>query len=451
MIASAQIATVGQIDDLANEVAAAAEGLGLGLGARVGLCAANGPGFFAALLGLRRAGCVVALLDGSAPQADRLDQSQRFGCRSALTVTQPWPTDPGWLDWTAVEEAAAAELPDGAAFLKITSGTSGEPRAVVATAEALVADEQALWTTMGLRDSDRILGAIPMCHSYGMGSVVLPALLRGIPIVLPDPGHPFGALMAARAHDVTFLPTVPAFLHGLVRSRNLPPAPRSLRLVVSAGAPLSPDAATQFRRACGLPVHVFYGASECGGISFDREGGAAERGTLGTPVDGVSIELVRDDPELPAERGRVAVRSQAVASGYTPTPDPHLGQGQYLSNDIGAWDGPELRLHGRIDAVINVRGKKVDPAEVEAVLSRHDAVREAAVIGIPDIDGSGQVVRAIVAGERSALDLDRLRAWCRHRLAEHKLPRSLIVVDRLPRTDRGKVDRRALIGLSSGS
>ena len=145
---------------------------------------------------------------------------------------------------------------------------------------------------MGLAAEERILSSIPMSHSYGLASVALPALVRGSLILLADEGSgPFGTLVAARTLDATFFPTVPAFLGALVRAPAPPRLPESLRLVITAGAPLPPETAVGFRRAYDRPVRVFYGSSETGGICFDREGGAGERGCVGEPVEGVRIEL----------------------------------------------------------------------------------------------------------------------------------------------------------------
>ena len=162
----------------------------------------------------------------------------------------------------------------------------------------------------------------------------------------------------------------------------------------------------------------------------------------------MEVELCEDDGDALVEGGRqgvVKVTSPAVGTSYYPMPLPALGNGSFRTTDLGSWDGAELRLHGRADAIINVRGKKVDPIEVERLLLGVDGVDDVAVVGIPDVGGSGELVRAVVAGE--GLRPEALRQWCRQRLSDHKVPRSVIVVDQLPRTDLGKIDRRALVKL----
>lgn len=445
-------ATVEEVEARAREVELLARRGGLEWGLTAGLCAPNGPAFLAGLLGLRRLGCVVALLDWRAPRHERLRLAERLGCLALLVGQQAWPRAENWQQWTKLlPPEGLPALPAGTAVLKVTSGTSGDPQAVAASSDALMSDEDALARTMGLRDSERILAAIPMSHSYGFSSVALPAIVRGSQIVVPDEGNPFAPMQTALGLDVTLLPTVPAYLETLTRATRPPRAPTSLRLVITAGAPLRPETAVAFQGTYGHAVHVFYGASECGGITYDREGWAAERGTLGTPVEGVTVELEALEAPEPRDRGRVRVNSAAVAAGYYPRADSRLGGGSFLTSDVGAFYNGELCLYGRIDTIINVRGKKVDPVEVETVLRQLAGVKEVAVVGVPDGAGAGEVVRAVVVPAAGGVDAEALRAYCRERLAEHKVPRSIVFLPELPRTDRGKLDRQALISIGAAA
>jgi acyl-CoA synthetase (AMP-forming)/AMP-acid ligase II len=409
----------------------------------VALATPNGPAFLAAFLALRRAGLGAALLDASAPAPERTRAAAAIGATALLTSPTGWPLSEAELVLVAIDPATAPTRIPGSPVVKVTSGSTGAPRGVVVTAENLCADEAALFASMALRDDERILAAIPMAHSYGLSSVALPAVLRGSLVILPDDAGPLAPLAAARAAEATFFPTVPAYLQGLVRLRRPELWPPSLRLVVSAGAVLSAATAAEFRAAHGQPVHCFYGASECGGICYDREGGAAERGSVGTPVEGVTITL--DDETAPAGAGgTVVVRSPAVGVGYLPAPSPGLAGGVFRSSDRAAWAGSELRLLGRSDGLINVKGKKVDPGEIEGVLSGLAGVDEVVVLGVPSrLDGS-QTVRAVVACPPGTLTAEDVVAFCRARLAEHKVPRSVRLVPEIPRTARGKVDRAAL-------
>jgi long-chain acyl-CoA synthetase len=436
-------ATVGDLEAQSRALAAPLEGARLPPGALLGLSAPNGSAFLAGLLAARRAGLGTVLLDPQAPPADARRTATGLGAAAVLACPAAFPRSAS--EWSV--ERLPGDVPPpppGCPIVKVTSGSTGEPRGVAVPAAALVADEQGLFTTMGLRDDDRIVAAIPMAHSYGLSSVALPALLRGLPLVLPAGTSPLAPLDAARRLEATFFPTVPAYLGGLVRLGRGERWPPSVRLVVSAGAPLTAATAAGFREVYGHAVHGFYGASECGGICYDRDGGAAERGTVGTPVDGVRVAL-EPLPGVGDGEGAVVVQSAAVAWGYLPTPDPRLGDGRFRAGDRAAWVDRELQLRGRVDALINVRGRKVDPVEVERVLLDIPGVREVAVVGVPSPPDGGETVRAVVACPPGAVTPAQVLAFCRERLAEHKVPRSLRLVSELPRTARGKLDRQALV------
>jgi long-chain acyl-CoA synthetase len=207
--------------------------------------------------------------------------------------------------------------------------------------------------------------------------------------------------------------------------------------VISAGAPLHATTAARVRDLFGRAVHVFYGASECGGIAYDAEGGAALRGTVGRPIDGVSVTL--------DEGGAVTVRSAAVALRHVPEDDGHVGSGVFRSADLATWTpAGELALVGRADALINVGAKKVHPAEIETVLRAMPGVREAFVLGVAATGDARTIVRAFVACDPSSLTYAAVSSWCRERLAAHKVPRSIVRLETIPKNARGKVDRAAL-------
>ena len=418
-------ATRGEIDALATALASRLTSAGVTPGVTVLLAAPNGAGFLAAIVACRRAGLVPALCDSAAPPVERERIARALGAAVELVGDLAFPQDAAAL---VVRKTGVAARVAAGDYVKITSGSSGEPGGVAVGAEALAADDDQLAASMGLAAQDRFLAAIPWSHSYGLSSLVLPALRRGSLLVLPGEGGPWAPLAAARALEATVFPTVPVYLRSIVEIAPRDAWPESLSKVVSAGARLAPDDARAFREKFGRPAHAFYGASECGGITYDREGGAAERGTVGTPVEGVRVRL--DD-------GVIVVASAAVASGV------------FRTADRGQWCAGELRLLGRLDAVVNVEGKKVDPAEVEGVLAGLPGVREAVVLGVLAPGSGKEIVRAVIAREPGRLSYEEVASWCRSRLAPHKVPRSIVLVDTIPRTARGKVDRAALRSLDA--
>jgi long-chain acyl-CoA synthetase len=447
-------ATVEEVDALARAAGRSLGGLHpLPPNTAVGLAAPNGPGMLASLLALRRAGIAAVLLDPRTPEAEALRTVEALGASAVLRCRAGWPRGPE--DWTlTMAPDPHLHLPD-VAVVKLTSGSTGAPRGIATPSEALVADDAALAVTMGIQDGDRLLATIPLSHSYGLSSLAMPALMRGTLLILPEEDRVFDPFDAAARTGATVFPTVPAVLDALLRLNEPPPWPASLRLVLTAGAPLSPATAARFRDVFGLPVHVFYGASECGGICYDREGTAGERGTVGTPVEGVRVDLEPVDNEdgEPEEGGRVTVRSPAVAAGYLPAlpapaaDDDRLSGGRFVNGDMAVWKDGELVLRGRADDQINIKGKKVNPREVETVVGQLPGVLEVAVLGVPLSGRPDHVLRAVIACLPGSLTVEEVVAWCRPRLSPHKVPRSVVLVPELPRNTRGKLDRRELRAL----
>lgn len=438
--------TFGDVDTLAQDVSDRVATVGLQRGTLVGLAAGSGPAFFAGLLALRRLGIAVLLLDPLAPVEDRRRAARSLGANAVLDCVDGWPSSGAAFHIHRIQPPVAMRSRADVAIVKLTSGSTGAPRGVAMCSEHVLADEAALAHTMGLRATDRLLAAIPLSHSYGFTTLALSALVRGLTLVVPADRGPFSSLAAARTLQATVFPTIPAYIQALLKLTPPPSWPESIRLVISAGAFLPSATAAKFREVYGQPVHAFYGASECGGICYDREGGAAERGTVGTPVEGVRLSLRAVDPEAP-EEGVITVESSGVGATYLPEPDSRLGAGSFATSDIGVWEGDEVVLRRRVDRVINVRGRKVDPGEVERVLADIDGVDEVVVIGVPGPTGD-EIVRAIVAGPLARrLHYRDVAVWCRQRLADHKVPRSVVFLEAIPRTSRGKVDRAALVAL----
>jgi long-chain acyl-CoA synthetase len=454
----------GAVADLARGVAGRIEAFeaagALPANRPIAFAAANGIGFLAGFLALRSLSRPALLLDSGTPEAERLRIARRLGAVAILECPCSWPTSPEGFALRAVaaadEEEAGDESGEGTGFsdpevypdlavIKVTSGSTGAPRGIATPSEALIADDEQLGRSMGLLPDDAFVATVPMTHSYGLSSLAMPALLRGQVLVLPEGDSPVEPLAAAEDCGATIFPTVPAYLDALLRTSHPPAWPQTLRLALTAGAPLPRATAVRFRETFGQPVHVFYGASESGGICFDREGGAGERGTVGTPVDGVSLRLLDSDEN---GAGVVAVTSPAVALGYLPESDERLAGGTYRTSDFACFRDGEMVLLGRVDDLVNIKGKKVNPREVERVLGELLGVHEVAVLGVPRAACGGEVLRAVIACGDGALSTDQVLAWCRPRLAAHKVPRSVVLVRTLPRTDRGKLDRAALLDLA---
>jgi acyl-coenzyme A synthetase/AMP-(fatty) acid ligase len=404
----------------------------------IGMAVKNGPEFLAAVLAIWRRSGVALLIDAGTPAARCREIAAGFG---AIGVIRTREADSPIFESI---HPTVGTVHEGAAIIKLTSGTTGAPRGILLSSPAVRADSEAIEAVMGIRAGDRIGACIPMSFSYGFGSLVVPALLFQRQLVEPDPGRPLGIMTAARRFEASILPTVPVFLSALLKRDADWQLPPSIRLVVSAGAPLPSEVARRFRARFGQPIHVFYGASECGGITYDRFGDAAERGTVGTPVPGVQVSL-------DSVSGVLEVRSPAVASCYVP-PDPALSKGVFRTSDLASWEGAELRLLGRQGSLINVGGHKVNPREVESVISRLPGVDAVFVIPI-ETEQRYTVCCAVI--ESLEVTRHQVHTWCQEHLQSFKCPKRITIVSELPRTARGKfaakaIRELALAGANSG-
>jgi long-chain acyl-CoA synthetase len=406
-----------------------------GPGAVIALRVEPGPGMLAAFLACRAAEACVLLLDSSVTQEEEREIVARLGACCVWDSSQSLRSEDlasqgvRWL-------SGSARLPESAC-LKLTSGSTGEPAGVRTSPGSLLLDGKALAESMRLSSSDRILASVPLSHSYGLSVIASPAWLVGSAVIFPGDGDP---LQAAREFGATFMPSIPSWFEAQVAATSPPVLPDHLRLFMSAGAPLQEQTAKDWLKRYDRGIHVLYGSSECGGIAYDIQGDAACRGSVGTVMDGVRVEL--------DESGQVSVHTPKVTLGYWPADNSRADKIQgdrFQTEDLAHFENGELFLDGRRSQWINVKGKKVNPREVERVLREHPAISDAAVFGRSTSETPGERVRAVIVCEQDALQFADVMAWCKSRIAPHKYPRSVAFCRELPRTERGKLDRKALI------
>lgn len=404
------------------------------------IAAGNRPLFLTATLAAWSCGAVILPVEASLPETE-IDRLQST-FKPALAVRHRR----GGAEVRRVAPPASSARLAGAAMIRLTSGTSGSARGAILPAGALAADGRAIARKMGISPGDVNIGVIPLSHSYGFDNLVVPLLLQATPLVLlkaPLPGLVFKALRSRRR---LVLPLVPYLVDLLSRHGEPPPRRSGLRLCISAGAALSGAAAARFRERFGVPVRTFYGASEAGGIAFDDSPAAdSPEGCVGTPLPGVrvSIERSRVAGLAPGE-GRIVVAGAAVGRGYHPRPSPDFRGGRFRTMDLGYLDGNgRLVLTGRVTGMVNVSGRKVNPAEVERALLAIDGVEDAVVIGIKDTL-RGERIEAWVVN-RTKSEPGALRAALSSSLPAHKVPKRIHLVAEIPRTPRGKLDRVRLL------
>jgi len=340
---------------------------------------------------------------------------------------------------------ASAWGPEPPVLLKLTSGTTAAPRAIRFRSEQLLADCTQICDTMGIGPDDVNFGVIPLSHSYGFSNIVTPLLVRGVRMALSRDRMPRAVLEGLARTGATVFPGMPVFYQAFCEMEDAPPLPK-LRLCISAGAPLPLEVAQKFRNKFGHAIHSFYGSSECGGICYDREARLEEAGFVGAPMERTTIELL--DPN--ASSSRIRIRTAAAGDGYFPEADDEkLGHGFFSPDDLLVRSKDGFKIVGRVSDVINVAGKKVNPAEVEAELLRFAGVRAAVVFGRESIRRNEEVA-ACVAAENGVNEAELLE-FCRQRLSGWQVPKRIFFLDEIPANERGKVNRRELARRFSGA
>ncbi len=366
----------------------------------------NSAEFVATLLAAVERGAIVVLFDRDAPQSEVAAVMRPFG---------------------------RPKLPPEARVLKLSSGSTGMPKAIVCSVENLIADARNICSTMDIRATDTNLGAIPFSHSYGFSNLVIPLLIQGTAMVVSNEYLPLSLIGLANRHRCTIAPLIPMVFEHLASLPLDDGTFETIRTFISAGAPLLPSTSKRFRDRFGIDIHSFYGCSEVGGIAYDRSGGAVERGTVGSALDGVEINGT--------------IRGANVTLGYLIDAETFLPfEGTFTPDDIIEHrENGEIALAGRASDWINTAGKKVNPREVEQVILQIAGIRDVKVYGEPAGSRGEVVAAAVVAG--SEVTRETIRDYCRSRLSSHKVPRIVKLIDAIPLDERGKVKRAALAAL----
>jgi len=333
----------------------------------------------------------------------------------------------------------------GAALLKFSSGSTGEPKGILLTADQVEAEARNVIETLGITSEDRILASVPVFHSYGFDLGVLPCLFSGARLVLQDffvPRRIVSDLIKERA---TLFLGVPSLYRRWIEggTPTAEPIP-GLRYVLSCTAPLDATTIVDFHERYRMPICQHYGSSETGAVTNHVPTEILNRPhSIGVPMKNVTLRICDPDGvEVPVgEEGEVVVQSKATAEGYVmgaPSDRLPFREDGFWTGDLAVRDEDGfVTLRGRLGQIINVNGFKVSPDEVRQVLEAHPAVREAGVFALDS--GSGdQVVAALVALKADATEKD-LIAFCFGKLADYKVPRHINFCPELPRGASGKV------------
>ena len=344
--------------------------------------------------------------------------------------------------------------PDDVALVLHTSGTTSRPKIVPLTHANLCASAGSIRSSLELTPADRCMNIMPLFHIHGLVGAVLSTLAAGGSVVC-TPGFDAARFEAwldeFRPSWYTAVPTMHQALLACARKEGRPLRRGWLRFVRSCSSALSPQLMAALEEAFGVPVVEAYGMTEashqmaCNPLPPGRR----KAGSVGvaTGVE-ITIRNAAGDALAPGERGEVSIRGPGVTHGYESNPEANLKSftdGWFRTGDEGYLDEDGyLHLTDRLKEIINRGGEKVSPREVDEVLAAHPAVAQALTFAVPHKELGEDVVAAVVPREGAAPTNHELREFAAARLAEHKVPRQIVIVSEIPKGPTGKLQRIGL-------
>ncbi|WP_448630563.1 AMP-binding protein [Cellulomonas soli] len=379
--------------------------------------------------------------------------------RTRAAMRGPVPDDvPLWHDLVRrtapIDPTHPAPAPEDVAALQYTGGTTGTPKGAVLTHANLVANavQGHLWTA-AVPGAEVVYGVLPFFHAFGLTLCLSYTMRVGATLVAFPNFDPALVLAAQRRRPGTFLPAVPPMLDRLVTAaENAGADLTSFTYAISGAMALPAKTAARWEQATQGLVVEGYGMTETSPVALGNPLGPDRRpGALGLPFPGTDIRIVDpEDPDVdaaPGERGELLIHGPQVFQGYWNRPEETAEQllpgGWLRTGDIVTIVDGYVVLVDRIKEMIVTGGFKVYPSQVENHLRGMPGVQDVAVVGIPGGDLGEKVVAAVVmAPGVKPVDLDAVRAWCEQRLARYALPKQLVIVTELPRSQVGKVLRR---------
>lgn len=440
--------------------------LGLKPGDRAAIALPNCPEFIYSYLGITRAGGVAVPLNLLQSPRELAFMLQDAGASFLITSEAigkqfqqlpALPLTPVILDQACREQISAASpaafptiSPETVCTFLYTSGTTGQPKAVMLTHANLVANVMAMDDVSDFDREDNFLAVLPMFHSFGWATSVLLPLYLGCTITILDRFMPKEVLQVLSEEKVTVFCGIPSMFSLLLKLRRTLSFPR-LKYAFSGGDSITPEHLKEFENKFNIPVIEGYGLSEASPlVSLNPIKGLRKVKSIGIPLPGVEVRIIdeenRDLP--PGEVGELIVKGPNVMKGYYNRKEETaaaLRDGWLHTGDLGYRDQDHyLYLVGRKKELIITAGFNVYPREVEEALEEFPAVAEAAVIGVPH-PVKGEAIKAYIRPEEGQkLDRQELLRFLRNRLANYKIPEAFVFTEDLPRGASGKILKRLL-------
>ena len=381
-------------------------------------------------------------LDPAMTATEIKDRSAQLQLAATITDDREFSADPAVIiarreGHKLLFEGAAPSAPtSGDALILMTSGSTGRPKVVALSHQNLLHSTAAIIESLSLTPADRAVNLLPTSHIGGLVDLFLVPLISGGSVVFGEARSPESVLSLLKSQKPTWLQTAPAILQGLVKAAR-GPIDHHLRLIRSVSAPLSPALASAASQAFRVPLIEMYGMSETGGVitSNPLPPALPKIGSVGRPVN-CAVEIRND--------GEVWVRSGGLFAGYDQESDNEglWDDDFFFTGDLGHLDvDGDLFLTGRAKELINRGGQKVSPAEIDALVGEWEEIAEVASFSFPHQTLAEEVGLAMVFREGQALDDREIRKRLSSSLADYKLPKRLLRLEKLPRNQNGKLQR----------
>lgn len=344
--------------------------------------------------------------------------------------------------------------PEKLAALLYTSGTSGRPRAAMLTHRALLANLEQIGAVEPpmIHGDDVVLGVLPLFHVYGLNAVLGAVLKHRAKLLLVEHWDPIGVLDLIEDEACSVLPIAPPVFAHWRGIEDLADRLGPVRLVLSGSAPLSLDVIEEFTALTDIPVHQGYGLTEASPVVTSTLCSQhLQNGSVGAALPGIDLQLVDETGHVVEgeDPGEIQVRGANLFSGYWPDgSDGPSAEGWWSTGDVGILDATgDLFLVDRVKELIIVSGFNVYPSEIEDVIREVPGVRSAAVIGVADeLTGEAVVAYVVASAADDGLE-ERVAAHTAGRVARFKRPVRVEVVEELPHTPTGKVQKGRLRGI----
>lgn len=360
----------------------------------------------------------------------------------------------GKREWSFLEADTPAYIkasikPDDDALYLYSTGSTGRPKRVIRTHYNLTSLADNHTQTVGLTDKDRILFTVPLAHTYGFGNFISSIKVGASIYVLEEFNRNKVADLIER-ESISIFPAVPFMLNVMADTYLSKPRDfSSLKLVISAGAPLSRQTFFKFHERFGVYPRQLYGSTETGVISINLSEDIENNfDSVGLPVKNVEVKIFGEDGNEANinEVGEIAVKSPSMTTGYYGLEEQTkrvFKNGFYFTEDLGKMDEKGyIYILGRKKLFINVAGNKVDPTEVENFLLTHPKIKEVVVLGAKDHYGN-ELVKAVIVPKED-MDSKEIYAYCKDHVADFKIPRMVEFRKEIPKSPTGKVLRECL-------